>query len=313
MHPPSPTLPPKALGARKRARTFEDEATSPAEEDGSVSKGGHSLRKRARVDYTALENDEDPSSPPADAKVPVLTAPRPRKRKAVAADIHDEDADEPGGLSAKKQRLSRVADPMSSTTSRRKQPVRKPTEAKSQADQSDNDVKDTIEVGGAFEDSEYSEDESSFDQSEVSSSDSVDSSADKFQLEPTSTQETSETQIAADEAIEPSGDVAGAYPLKTSVPPEGATTGTEDPAVQVADPPESVKASDEVETSTLTQVHPGTQTDTPLLASGPTTVGEDIPSANDTLPDDAPPSVNKLDIGPENVKEETKDQQNSRN
>ncbi len=88
---------PKAPNARKRTRTFEDDAAGPVDEDGSVSKGGHSLRKRARVDYTALENDDDAGSSAPET--------RTRKRKP-AADVQDNGPADLIAPGAKRQRVT---------------------------------------------------------------------------------------------------------------------------------------------------------------------------------------------------------------
>lgn len=136
---PGPSRP---QGVAKRSRTM-DSFGFPDEEydDDSPKKGGHSLRKRARVDYTFEHIDDD-------VLVPNSSASATRKKRTAAGDSEDFYA----ANSSKKRGHSLGADTPSSV---RRNPARKTAETR--AYQDDEDIKDTIEVGVSFSDLDESD------------------------------------------------------------------------------------------------------------------------------------------------------------
>ncbi|KAJ9136563.1 hypothetical protein NKR23_g9732 [Pleurostoma richardsiae] len=134
---------------RKRARTF-DFGLDGAADDESEVKGGHSLRKRIRVDYAQMHDDEalfGASQQDLSARTPSAPGPRGRKRRA------DDDADDFAATSSAPKKRGRYEKRTESPASRRKQRARKsPTpRTSSYAEQpSDTELKDTIEVGVTF-------------------------------------------------------------------------------------------------------------------------------------------------------------------
>ncbi|CAI4218487.1 unnamed protein product [Parascedosporium putredinis] len=130
-----PVQPPASL-PRKRSKTTELFEGGDDAED-TNQKGGHSLRKRTRIDYTFedLHDDGTPSRVRGQLGAPTGSA-RGRKRKAE----HDE---EPEFGPPARRRATATA------------------ESKSYTEFADeHDVKDTIEVGGRGNDSDYDEHES---------------------------------------------------------------------------------------------------------------------------------------------------------
>ncbi|KAJ6442777.1 ABC transporter CDR4 [Purpureocillium lavendulum] len=123
---------------------FADENQS----DDSPQKGGHSLRKRARVDYTFEHVDDD-----------LLQGVSASGRRRRRTDIMDETEDmyDAGRLPASKKRgASLGADGSTASPSIiRRNPVRKNSEV--QAYKDDENVQDTIEVGVSFSDMEDSD------------------------------------------------------------------------------------------------------------------------------------------------------------
>ncbi|KFA71838.1 hypothetical protein S40288_11300 [Stachybotrys chartarum IBT 40288] len=134
----STPAPNRSLNSRKDVKSTDsyDMIDDDKEEDGP-KKGGHTLRKRARVDYTIEHIDEAvavPNSTSASSRV--------RKRKS---DIYD--ADDFYGPSAKRRGSSIGAEAQST---RRRNLARK-SEPKLYKE-NENEVKDTIEVGAPFSD-----------------------------------------------------------------------------------------------------------------------------------------------------------------
>ena len=126
----------------KRSRTMDSFGFPDDEfDDDSPKKGGHSLRKRARVDYTFEHIDDD-------VLVPNSSGPATRRKRIATDDSEDFYG---AGLS-KKRGHSLGADPSSSV---RRNPARKSAETR--AYQDDEDVKDTIEVGVSFSDLDESD------------------------------------------------------------------------------------------------------------------------------------------------------------
>lgn len=152
---------------RKRARTLEsptDSGTGTPEDDAAKVKGGHSLRKRARIDYAQMAEDDDHIYHPAaeDAQPQEITvsgARAARKRAKPPTDVvHDEPEEQlqaatvPTKKRAPRSDKQRTASPV---PQRRPYTKRKsivsataPVEEPSPEQQpSDTELKDTIEVG----------------------------------------------------------------------------------------------------------------------------------------------------------------------
>ncbi|KAL7929456.1 hypothetical protein V8C35DRAFT_315683 [Trichoderma chlorosporum] len=160
---PGPTRP---SNLRKRSKTMDDYAVADDDyENESPKKGGHSLRKRARVDYTFEQIDDD-----ADFTNPVSASTsasaRNKKRRPDSSSYDSEDLYGPG---LKRRGASVDAD---TPSSRRRNPARKMSEARAYRDDvedDENDVQDTIEVGVLYSDSEN--DSAPMDHSNASSTD----------------------------------------------------------------------------------------------------------------------------------------------
>lgn len=151
-------------GGRKRARTLEyPTAPDTAADDAAKVKGGHSLRKRARIDYAQMAEDDDHIySPAADEPQPqeiTVSGARAVRKRRPAADVnHEEQEDQshpPTVLSKKrapradKQRTASPV-PQRRPYTKRKSivPAAAPVEEPSPEQQpSDTELKDTIEVG----------------------------------------------------------------------------------------------------------------------------------------------------------------------
>ncbi|KAI8628954.1 hypothetical protein F5Y19DRAFT_464908 [Xylariaceae sp. FL1651] len=137
---PSPSA---SRGTRARARITE--GTIPSS-DGLDSKGGRSLRKRARVDYTFDHVDEDIS----DSNKATPFATRALKKRRTDSVLHDMETDEE--FNARVKRRSSEQPPPPSSAFRRRNQARKstlePQSFISDHNMEDVEVQDTIEVGG---------------------------------------------------------------------------------------------------------------------------------------------------------------------
>ncbi len=172
----------RAPSLRKRSRTF-DATDGAADEDDINQKGGHSLRKRQRIDYSIdAHEDEASSNGAAAAAAAVITTPttttvativgaaaanananvagtpkttlstRARKRRTDPEDDPDDFSTTP----ARRRQTERDLAGTDSSPGRRKNPARRgATETKVYVE---DDVKDTIEVGIAYDDSDESHD-----------------------------------------------------------------------------------------------------------------------------------------------------------
>jgi hypothetical protein len=141
-----------AMSLRKRSRTTDTSYDGAADEDESNQKGGHSLRKRTRVDYSfdaTLEEEAAANITSAPKNTTLPTTRGTRKRKA---DLDDDPEDLRAGST--KRRLTERAQSIDSPSGRRKNPVRRSTtDTKSYVqDMDDNEVRDTIEVGVSYDD-----------------------------------------------------------------------------------------------------------------------------------------------------------------
>ncbi|KAI8955615.1 hypothetical protein F4801DRAFT_574360 [Xylaria longipes] len=139
---PSPTA---SRGTRARARVAE--GTMPSSDDPD-NKGGRSLRKRARVDYTFDHADEYIS----DSSKTTPSATRVLKRRRTEATFNNmEDLEAEFSGPHIKRRSSEQLPPPSSAFRRRNQARKSTTESQtliSDQQMEDVEVQDTIEVGG---------------------------------------------------------------------------------------------------------------------------------------------------------------------
>lgn len=182
--------------SRKRARTFEVSYDGGADDEGH-SKGGHSLRKRARIDYTQEQIDDNLALTAGKtdllAKPAVTPSLRGRKRKGAQEESEPEveDAD----AIPKRRRADKSPAAGRGASSRRRIPARKPaTQVNTYIDQpSDNDVQDTILVGIPIDGQDESEEES--DRSTISDSERPSTSDESDGAQPRSQAPTPEPQI----------------------------------------------------------------------------------------------------------------------
>ncbi|RFU74350.1 hypothetical protein TARUN_7898 [Trichoderma arundinaceum] len=160
---PGPTRP---LNLRKRSKTMDDYSVADEDyENESPKKGGHSLRKRARVDYTFEQIDDDVDF--SNSMSASASSSRTKKRRPDSSSYDSEDL---YGSGLKRRGASVDAD---TPSSRRRNPSRKTSEVRAYKDEFDddeNDVQDTIEVGVLYSDSEKS-DSAHMDHSNASSTD----------------------------------------------------------------------------------------------------------------------------------------------
>lgn len=166
----TPQSAPVKVAGRKRARTLDYPPESEPTDDDAKVKGGHSLRKRARIDYAQMNEDDtgEVHVQPADdtALEPSMSGPRPaRKRLPVTTEStplepqqEEPTAQQPVTAPAKKRGRNDIQRTASPVPQRRPYTKRKPTlppaaiENPSPEQQpSDTELKDTIEVGGAME------------------------------------------------------------------------------------------------------------------------------------------------------------------
>lgn len=157
---------------RKRTRVFTM-GYDGAADDVPVEKGGHTLRKRSRIDYTQELVDDDllanEPKPDANKKATPTTATQGRKRRATQ-DLSDDETDSVSA-SQKRRRVEKDSTGPRSTTSRRKTSSKQPfsdIQPSVEHPSSDNEVQDTILVGGAMEGDDADLESSSDDKNETS-------------------------------------------------------------------------------------------------------------------------------------------------
>jgi hypothetical protein len=134
---PSPSA---SRGTRTRGRVVEGAIPSSDDLD---NKGGRSLRKRARVDYTFDHADEDASD-----NRTTSFATRALKRRRTDTAFHDVDTDEDSSVAPMKRRSSEQLALPSSATRRRNQAWKSTVGPQTDHHMEDVEVQDTIEVGG---------------------------------------------------------------------------------------------------------------------------------------------------------------------
>ncbi|KAG7293673.1 hypothetical protein NEMBOFW57_003728 [Staphylotrichum longicolle] len=163
--------------ARKRSRTFEASYDGAGDDEGH-SKGGHSLRKRARIDYTQEMIDDDLGVPAAKNELVVVkpaATPSARARKRKVGHEESDDESEDFTANPKRHRTDKSPAPSRALPPRRRNPSKKlSTDLSTYVDQlSDNEVQDTILVSvpaGLVAPSEDGSDHSSFRDPESSPS-----------------------------------------------------------------------------------------------------------------------------------------------
>ncbi|KAI5865808.1 hypothetical protein GGS23DRAFT_593980 [Durotheca rogersii] len=136
--------PPSLRGTRMRTRQVEGAA---AASDDADSKGGRFLRKRARVDYTFDQPDDEENQ---NAKSAPITTRALKRRKTDVATI-DADVEDEAEARSKRRASEQPQSSSSLSSSRRRNPSRKSTTVEPQPyvpEQQGDDVQDTIEVGG---------------------------------------------------------------------------------------------------------------------------------------------------------------------
>ncbi|KAK3299760.1 uncharacterized protein B0H64DRAFT_379090 [Chaetomium fimeti] len=177
--------------ARKRSRTFEASYEGAADDEGH-SKGGHSLRKRARIDYTQEMIDDDLGLPTAKNDLVVKPAATPGARTRKRKGGHDDSGDESEDVASnpsKRHRIDKSPVPPRMPLARRRNPSKKlSADLTPYVDQpSDNEVQDTILVSvpntGPTPLSEASEN-SSLQDPESRPSSSGESDAARVQVQP---------------------------------------------------------------------------------------------------------------------------------
>lgn len=151
---------PRHSPGRKRARTLEYPTDAAAHHDEAKVKGGHSLRKRVRIDYAQMNDDNEEDQPPKElqddkTEITVSGARSARKRRSTADPNHEDEAPQPppSASLAKRARSEKQRTvspkPQRRRTQQRKSisaPVARPAESPDQLP-SDTELKDTIEVG----------------------------------------------------------------------------------------------------------------------------------------------------------------------
>lgn len=150
---------PRHEPGRKRARTLEYPADAAARQDEAKVKGGHSLRKRVRIDYAQMndDNEEDQAAKELQddrTEITVSGARGVRKRRSTVDPHNDEEPPQPPPTSVTKKARSEKQRTVSPKPQRRRTqqrksisaPVARPAESPDQQP-SDTELKDTIEVG----------------------------------------------------------------------------------------------------------------------------------------------------------------------
>lgn len=136
-----------------------------AADEEPVEKGGHTLRKRSRVDYTQeqvsdelLAHEPKPDANKKPAHIPTTQA---RKRRATQ-DLSGDETDN-AGTGQKRRRVEKEnPTPRSSAARRKGEASRQPSanfQPPAEHPPSDNEVQDTILVGGAMENLDLSSDD----------------------------------------------------------------------------------------------------------------------------------------------------------
>lgn len=150
---------PRHEPGRKRARTLEYPSDGAARQDEAKVKGGHSLRKRVRIDYAQMNDDNEEDQAPKElqddrTEITVSGARGARKRRSIADPHNDDEGPQPPPTTITKRARPEKQRTVSPKPQRRKTqqrksisaPVARPAESPDQQP-SDTELKDTIEVG----------------------------------------------------------------------------------------------------------------------------------------------------------------------
>lgn len=148
----------------KRAKTFEH-VYDGAADDEAHSKGGHSLRKRTRVDYAQVDDLSPAVSRAEFSNKSSSAAPSARYRKRKDSEDDSAFVDEPTA-SAKRRRADNPSAHGRSTSSAKRRPELEPGQTTLpftyiEEQQSDNEIRDTIMVGISMEDDNADETDAS--------------------------------------------------------------------------------------------------------------------------------------------------------
>ncbi|KAK4129821.1 hypothetical protein N657DRAFT_653093 [Parathielavia appendiculata] len=314
--------------ARKRSKTLETAYDGAADDEGH-SKGGHSLRKRARIDYTQEMIEDDLGLPAIKNELVVKPATTPiarsRKRKGGHDDSGGESEDFTSASHPKRHRTDKSPAPSRAASFRRRNPSKRlPADPTLYVDQpSDNEVQDTILVslptGPGLPSEEESEPSSPSREPESRSTSSDESEIARIHVQPPTPQvqpsrlvEDAVSLAAEDgEAIEvdinpkqPDKNVGVAprdSPLTSSVEPEQPLGASEDgvqqsdlnvPAIQRPKPiilPDPARGAVKSETKTAKETIPRSQDEFSRQAT--TAEAIEIPAASNT----STPASNPLD------------------
>ncbi|KAK4135936.1 hypothetical protein BT67DRAFT_376302 [Trichocladium antarcticum] len=222
---------------RKRSRTL-DFSYDGAADDEAHSKGGHSLRKRTRIDYTQemIDDDRGASAAKAELAAKPNTTPTVRGRKRKNALDGSDDEAEDLGANPKRRRADKSPMPARPVSSRRRHPSKKSlSDVPPYVEQpSDNDVQDTILVGVSMDaagvPSAEESDHSSVPESESRATSSDDGDVTRAQAQPPTPQvqpsesiEDAVSVVPDDEAIdsdlvaEQADDKSGIAPAQISL------------------------------------------------------------------------------------------------
>ncbi|KAK7718623.1 hypothetical protein SLS64_002583 [Diaporthe eres] len=163
---------PRHEPGRKRARTLEYPSDGAAHQDEAKVKGGHSLRKRVRIDYAQMNDDNEEDQAPKElqddrTEITVSGARGARKRRSTVDPHNDDEGAQPLSTAltkrARPEKQRTVSPkPQRRRTQQRKSisaPVARPAESPDQQP-SDTELKDTIEED-AKEDEKIKEDQDS--------------------------------------------------------------------------------------------------------------------------------------------------------
>lgn len=150
---------PRHEPGRKRARTLEYPSDGASRQDEAKVKGGHSLRKRVRIDYAQMNDDNEEEQPPKElqddrTEITVSGARGARKRRSTVDPHNDDEGPQPPSTAPTKRvrpekQRTVSPKPQRRRTQQRKSisaPVARPAESPDQQP-SDTELKDTIEVG----------------------------------------------------------------------------------------------------------------------------------------------------------------------
>lgn len=150
---------PRHEPGRKRARTLEYPTDDAARQDEAKVKGGHSLRKRVRIDYAQMNDDNEEDQAPKElqddrTEITVSGARGARKRRSTVDPHNDDEGPQPPSTAPTKRTRPEKQRTVSPKPQRRRTqqrksisaPVARPAESPDQQP-SDTELKDTIEVG----------------------------------------------------------------------------------------------------------------------------------------------------------------------